>query len=506
MPRDTFRSFVNRAAKLPAYAKSQLISYKLSKSLEYQEEFLLETIFDASLTTFGKRFNFSNIDSILSFQNNVPLNTYETLKDYIDLCLQWKEWILTPYTITRFAKTAWTTSHSSKYIPVTNESLQRNHFQCSKDFLSIYINNNPNWTSLKWKNISLAWWFEENPFTWIKNIWYISSILSVEKPRRWSYFVALDNSYLEMKRRDQKIERIATEFIDKNITSISGVWPWIIQLWNLIKKKSWLTIQEIWPDFEVVLSWWVMIDIYKDQYKKVFWENINIYNMYNASEWFYWFQISNYSHELVLATNHWIFYEFIPLDHFEWENSKIVLSLKEVETNKDYALVITTCAWLRRYIVWDTIRFNSLNPYTIEVTWRTKYFIDAFSEHVVHQNVVDSLAIACKETNSLILEYTVWPKFYDNWTWCHEWIIEFEKEPASINEFIKILDLQMQLHNSYYEWKRANNSLMLEPIIHIASKWTFHRRSEDTWKIWWQFKIPNLWNTRKYIEEIIKYI
>ena len=105
-----------------------------------------------------------------------------------------------------------------------------------------------------------------------------------------------------------------------------------------------------------------------------------------------------------------IFYEFIPMTEYKAENSKAI-PLSEVKKNVNYAIVISTNGGLWRYLIGDTVKFTSTNPYRIKITGRTKHFINVFGEELIIENAEEALKKACKKTKSTIIDYTVAPIF-----------------------------------------------------------------------------------------------
>jgi hypothetical protein len=198
-----------------------------------------------------------------------------------------------------------------------------------------------------------------------------------------------------------------------------------------------------------------------------------------------------------------IFYEFIPMDVFGTPNEKIV-RLAEVEINKNYAIVITTNSGLWRYLIGDTVRFTSLNPYRIRVTGRTKHHINVFGEELMVENTDMAIAKTCKATNSEVKDYTVAPIFMkDKEKGSHEWIIEFRKQPDNVAFFAKTLDENIQSLNSDYEAKRYNNMTLNQLTINIARENLFYDWLKNQDKLGGQHKIPRLSNKRDYLEELL---
>ena len=199
-----------------------------------------------------------------------------------------------------------------------------------------------------------------------------------------------------------------------------------------------------------------------------------------------------------------IFYEFIPMDCFEGENSKAI-PLSEVQKNVNYAMVITTNGGLWRYLIGDTVKFTSTEPYRIKITGRTKHFINVFGEELIIENAEEALKIACKKTKAIVTDYTVAPIFMEEKSsGGHEWIIEFKKKPINLEYFTEVLDNALKDINSDYEAKRYHNMTLDLPKIHVAKKGLFYNWLKQKQKLGGQHKVPRLSNKRDFVEELLK--
>jgi non-ribosomal peptide synthetase component E (peptide arylation enzyme) len=54
-------------------------------------------------------------------------------------------------------------------------------------------------------------------------------------------------------------------------------------------------------------------------------------------------------------------------------------------------MVISTNGGLWRYLIGDTVRFTSLSPHRIQISGRTKHYINAFGEELMIDNVETAL-------------------------------------------------------------------------------------------------------------------
>ena len=224
---------------------------------------------------------------------------------------------------------------------------------------------------------------------------------------------------------------------------------------------------------------------------------------YNASEGYFAIQDQPNSNELLLMLDYGIFYEFIPVNEFN-NGSRNAISLQAVELNKTYAIVISTNSGLWRYLIGDTIKFTSLNPYRIKVVGRTKSFINAFGEELVIETAENALAFACKKTAATIKEFTAAPIYINKGqSGAHQWLIEFTNMPNNLDKFTEQLDHYLQENNTDYKAKRTNNLILQKPEIECLKKDTFYKWLEGKGKLGGQNKIPRLSNNRKIVEEIL---
>jgi hypothetical protein len=303
---------------------------------------------------------------------------------------------------------------------------------------------------------------------------------------------------------ETKIAAIINETKNENVTSFAGVPSWMLVLMNkMLEETGKGNLLELWPNLEVYFHGGVNFEPYREQYKKILpKKDFKYYEIYNASEGFFAIQDLNYSSDLLLMLDYGIFYEFIPMDTFGTPNQKAI-RLADVELFKNYAIVITTNSGLWRYMIGDTVRFTSLNPYRIRVTGRTKHHINVFGEELMVENTDQAIAKACKITQTEVVDYTVAPIFMEGKEkGAHEWMIEFKDNPTDVLQFQKVLDESIQALNSDYEAKRYNNMTLNPLVINVARKNLFYDWLKDRDKLGGQHKIPRLSNQRDYLEQL----
>ena len=309
-----------------------------------------------------------------------------------------------------------------------------------------------------------------------------------------------------MEHFEPKMEAIARETIHANVSNLSGVPSWMLVLIkHILEKTGKQSLEEIWPNLDVFFHGGVAFTPYREQYKDVIRSSkMHYVETYNASEGYFGTQNDPADPAMLLMIDYGIFYEFIPLEDVGKENPR-TFCLEEVELNKNYAMVISTSAGLWRYMIGDTVKFTSKNPYKFVITGRTKHFINAFGEELIVDNAERGLARACAETGAQVVDYSAAPVFMDKHAKCrHQWLIEFAQMPDSLEKFAKVLDDTLKEVNSDYEAKRQNN-LALQPLeIIVARPNLFHDWLDSKGKLGGQHKVPRLSNTREYIEEMLE--
>jgi hypothetical protein len=469
-----------------------------------QREVLQELVTAAQYTEFGRKYNFSKLFSLREFKKKVPIHEYNDLKPYIERMMNGEENILWNTPVTWFAKSSGTTSDKSKFIPISEESLQENHFQASKDLLSNYYKNFPSSDLLTGKGLVVGGSHQISKVNDEIQYGDLSAVLMQNSPFWGQWIRTPELSVALLDEWEEKIERLAQVTAEENVTSLAGVPTWTLLLLKRIleiKKKT--TIKEVWPNLELYINGGVSFIPYKEQFEKIIGGKINYLEIYNASEGFVAAQVNPGEEGMLLFTEHGIFYEFMPVEEYGKENPSTV-GLNGVHPGKNYALVISTTGGLWRYLIGDTVQFTHLNPYKIKITGRLKHYMNAFGEEVIVDNSDHAIAYAAEKTNAIVNDYTAAPVYFtENSNGAHEWLVEFEKEPDDFNDFITALDNELKNINSDYEAKRHKSIALRLPIVHKLAKGTFTEWLRSKGKLGGQHKVPRLSNERNMLEEIL---
>ncbi len=458
-------------------------------------------------TEFGRQHNFSDIQNLADFKRSVPISEYADLQPYIDRMMKGEENVLWNTPVLWFAKSSGTTSEKSKFIPVSDESLKDNHYKASKDVLTFYYASHPDSDLLTGKSLVIGGSHQINQINEEVQYGDLSAVILQNSPFWSAWLRTPDNSIALMAEWEEKIEALAQSTINENVTSMAGVPTWLLVLMKRILEitgKS--TIKEVWPSLELYMHGGVSFVPYKANFEKLIGAPINYLEMYNASEGFFAAQDDVTADGMLLMCDHGIFYEFLPAEEWDKKDGQTV-QLNEVELGKNYAPVITTNGGLWRYLIGDTVQFTSLKPFRVKVSGRIKHYINAFGEEVIIDNADQAISIASHNTGAHVKDYTAAPVYFsEGENGAHEWLVEFDKDPISLEQFTIELDKALQSINSDYEAKRYKDIALRLPVLQSAPPNTFESWLSAKGKLGGQHKVPRLSNDRTTLEEIKQFM
>lgn len=467
-----------------------------------QQKVFKSLIDKAKDTKFGKDHNFNQITDYTSFKQRVPLREYEDFKPYIDLMLKEEQNVLWPGFPIYVCKTSGTTS-GAKYIPISKESIS-NHINSAKLALLYYIHNTGKSDFVDGKMIFL----QGSPQLDIEG--------KLRKGRLSGIVANHVPAYLQRNRLpsmqtnciddwETKVDKIVEETQAEDLRLISGIPSWVQMYFErLIQSTGKTDIHSIFPNFSLFVYGGVNFEPYRPVFEKLIGTTVPSVETYPASEGFIAFQDEQPHSGLLLVVNDGIFYEFIPTEDYHSENPRR-LSLEEVEIGVNYAIVLNTNAGLWGYVIGDTVKFVSKNPYRIIVSGRIKHFTSAFGEHVIGEEVEKALKAGMETCGGSVREFHVAPevKPSDGLPY-HEWLIEFEEEPTNMKEFAQAIDTSLQNQNPYY--RDLITGKVLEPLHISALKGgAFMEAMKSRGKLGGQNKIPRLANDRKFADELSKH-
>lgn len=468
---------------------------------------LRKLLHQAKDTEIGKLYNFKDIDgNYTKFSERVPIIDYEGVKPYVQRMLNGEQNLIWSSDIKWFAKSSGTTNDKSKFIPVSYDAMRDCHYNGGRDTLSMYFRLNPQSNIFAGKSLILGGSHQISNLKGECSCGDLSAVLIENIPHWFNIFRSPSKSVALMAEWEEKLEKICNTTVTQNITNLSGVPSWfLVLIKKVIAKSEKSNLAEVWPNLEVFFHGGIGFEPYREQYNQLIpIAGMRYLETYNASEGYFAAQNSFDEKSLLLLIDLGIFFEFIPISDMLSDNPK-VYPYWGVEKGENYALVITTNSGLWRYKIGDTVRVASTNPLKITISGRIKHYINAFGEELMVDNADKGIRKACAATNTSVANYSAAPVFMSNKSkGRHQWLIEFDTLPSSIDKFAEILDKSLQEINSDYEAKRYKGIALDRLEIIAAKRGLFDHWLKRKGKLGGQHKIPRLCNTREYIDEMIE--
>lgn len=474
-----------------------------------QQGELVRLIEKASLTRIGRKYDFSSIRTYKQFASTLPLYSYEGLRPHIMRMVNGIRDELWPGRCINFAQSSGTSDGRSKYIPITRESFQWNHYQGASDVVSHYLNLNPASRIFSGKAFILGGSFANNlqlkpgvrvgdlSANLIENMNPLANLARIPSKR-----VALMEDWTA------KLPLLVQASIGQNVTNLSGVPSWFLTvLKQVLHKTGKESIHEVWPNLEVFFHGGIAFEPYREQYEAICdMDKMHFLNNYNASEGFFAVQTDWETTAMMLLLDVGVFYEFLPVEQSESDTPE-VYPIWEIEQGRTYELIITAANGLWRYRIGDTVTIEQLNPVKIKIAGRTRSFINAFGEELMVHNADHAITQAAQQTGAQVLNYTAAPVYaHDNERGYHQWLIEFAVKPDESDRFMQLLDQHLREVNSDYDAKRTGDIFLAMPQLVMAPTGLFDRWLASTGKLGGQRKVPRLNNDRAIIDQMLKFI
>ncbi len=478
--------------------------------IETQNEIFAKLIERARFTVFGQQHRFNEIKTIKQYQEMVPVVSYEEHFPWIERTLKGEKNVIWPSEVKWFSKSSGTTNARSKYIPVSEESLEECHYRGGRDLLTLYFDNKPDSQLFEGKSISIGGSLHPNPYNETTQAGDISAIITKNMPKWAEMFRLPPPEIALLDNWDQKMDAMVKLCATENITGIAGVPTWTVLLTeNILKETGAKSMLDLWPNFEVFFHGAVSFTPYRKLFSEILFPSskVNYFESYNASEGFFGIQDDfALKDQMLLMLDYGIFYEFLPMG--EWENAyPKSLTLDDVELDTPYAVVISTNGGLWRYKIGDTIKFTSRYPFRLKIAGRTKHFLNVFGEEVMVENSDLAWTSAAAQQGLTIKEYTGGPIFMEeNTKGGHEWVVECDKLPQNPDKLTEDFDAKLREVNSDYDAKRHKNMALALPKAHYVVPGTFYNWMASKNKLGGQHKVPRLSNSRTMVEEMLNLI
>ena len=209
-----------------------------------------------------------------------------------------------------------------------------------------------------------------------------------------------------------KIDRFAERSLDEEITAVVGTPSWLLIYFERLAEIAGARrggaasrIADIYPALELLSHGGVAWAPYRDRFAALLeGSRAETREVYPASEGFFAIADRGDGEGLRLLLDTGIFYEFIPVDQLGSAQPDCRW-IGDAEPGVNYALAVTTCAGLWRYLVGDTVTVVERDPPRVLVTGRTSYMLSAFGEHVIGAEVERAVAEAARAIGATVSDF-----------------------------------------------------------------------------------------------------
>ena len=487
-------AFINSILSLFTQKRLTQIDYFKANPIKVQRNTLQDLLNKAANTEYGQKYSFSTILTAEQYRERLPIIHYEDISDYIHRMMEGKNNLLWPEDIKWFAKSSGTTDAKSKFIPVSPTILEECHFRGGKDVIAIFNKLNPEAQVFSGKTLALGGSSEVSKSNNNCQFGDLSAIMISNTPFWANMMKTPDSSIMLMSNWEEKIEKICETTIKEDVRCLAGVPSWFLTVINKILEKTGKNnLHEVWPNLELFIHGGISFTPYREQYKRLLPDpKMKYMETYNASEGFFAMADDPSRSDMLLMLDYGTFFEF--------RSGTQIVPLEGVECGKVYAVLITSNNGLWRYEIGDTVEFTSTNPYRIRFAGRTRQYINVFGEELIVDNAEHALLAACRKTGAVVSEYSVAPCYMSlRERGAHEWIVEFEREPDSLERFAEALDGELRAVNSDYDAKRRTTLERQRLTVVERGRFLAWMRARG------KNKVPRLVNDRRVADEILAF-
>ena len=500
---------------LRLYARRRLRQLEALEPQRAQRRALSSLIARGRATKFGRDHGFSAAWSLDDYRSRVPLRDYDAFWE-----AYWREpfprladctW---PGLIPWLAVSSGTTTGTTKYIPVSRE-MHRANVRASADLLTHHLANRPRSRLFAGRVFMLGG--STGLVREAQGVFSgdLSGIASAAMPAwaRLRYFPPRD---LESIADWQvKIGRFAERSLDEEITAVVGTPSWLLIYFERLAEIASARrggrasrIDDIYPGLEMLGHGGVAWAPYRDRFAALLdGSRAETREVYPASEGFFAIADRGDGEGLRLLLDNGIFYEFIPLDRLGSAEPDCRW-IGDVEPGVNYALAVTTCAGLWRYLVGDTVTVVERDPPRVLVTGRTSYMLSAFGEHVIGAEVERAVAEAARAIGATVSDFAAGSLFPEEpgARGGHLYIVELGRErgadgldPAQQARFADALDATLCRLNDDYAAHRAGGYGMDAARVRFVPAGAFAAWMKSRGKLGGQNKVPRIVNDRELL-------
>lgn len=435
-----------------------------------QRKELLKLLRKAELTAFGQRYNFSGIleqeNFVQAFQKNVPIHTYDKMSKWWQRSLSGETNVTWPGKMEYFALSSGTTQASTKHIPVTKDMLKAIQRASIKQIMSLAHCNLPR-SFFEKKDILMLGGSTHLDFNGIYYAGDLSGITTGNLPFWFQPFYKPGKKISATKNWQQKLDTITRQAHQWDVVAVVGVPSWIQLLFErIIAHYQVKNIHEVWPNLKVFTHGGVSFEPYRRSFESLLGKPLIYLETYLASEGFIAYQARPENAGMRMLLRNGIFYEFIPFDDQNFtpngdlrENVQ-ALTYGQVEENRDYALLLSTCAGAWRYLIGDVIHIVNKEKQELRIIGRTRHYLSLTGEHLSVGNMNRAIELVSEDLNIKIKEFAVAGIPFEN-VFAHHWFIAADGEVDRETLKVKLDEVLKELNDDY----RVERNFALREVI-----------------------------------------
>ncbi len=460
-------------------------------------------------TDYGRRHHLERISDYAGFAAAVPLNDYGSLKEDIARMMRGERDVLWPGRVEFFATSSGTTSDNIKFIPVSGRGLRRCHLQGGHDVTATYLDMRRDSHISKGFSLILSGNLNPKYTTQKAKVGDVSAIMTaaIAPWKRRLLHITPPTSTVQISDIYKKYDAIGDIISKKSLVSFSGTPDWnLVLLKRTLERAGAANAERLWPKMEFFAHGGMSFLPYRPIFDALFPSGrLRYIETYNASEGFFGVQTDPDDAAMTLMLDYEVFYEFVPMSLYGKSGAR-ALPLWETDPDVEYAVIITTSSGLWRYDIGDVIRFTRKAPYKFVIVGRTHQYINIWGEDLSVQQAEKALSDTCRETGASVLEFTVAPTV-DPVTGGghHQWLVEFDKRPYSLQEFASLLEQKVKdADHDYAHFSTAAGGIMDRLEVIEAREGLFYEWMEARGKLGGQHKVPRLFNGRKHIDSLLE--
>jgi hypothetical protein len=495
--------FLQQCARRRRHALAELSR----RAAVVQESTLLDLVARARGTEFGRAHDFGGIRSIADYQRRVPV------RQYLDFRALWEREragetdVTSPGRPHYWVKTSGTTA-GDKYIPVTPDAF-RSHRKGGWDALLLAAERVGGANLLGGPMLFLGGSTSLRPIGAGCEVGDLSGLVVQQLPPGLRSRYAPGPDIAAIPDWEERIAKVAARVERQDLRLIGGMPSWLLILFEHVARARQTgghpirDLRACWPHLRVLVHGGMSFAPYRRVFEDWMGGALERIEVYPASEGFVAIQTEREG-GLTLMLDYGIFYEFVPVEDLGADRPRRH-TVVEVELGRAYAVLLTTAAGLWSYLLGDTVRFTGRDPLRLEITGRTRHFVNAFGENVIVEEVEQALCEACRRAEADVVEFTVAPHYPSptDGRGGHDWLIEFRVPPRAPAEFVGALDETLTRLNTDYRTKRTGGIGMREPRVLAVPPGTFHRWMRSEGKLGDQHKMPRVTNDRRVADGVL---